>query len=227
MKVRIPAHWNGPPTSANGGYTCGLVAGLLGAPSAAVSLRAPPPLEQTLDVEREGDRLLVRDGAQVVAAGWTVAAPALEAPPAVGLEEARAASRSGFGRWSAAHPFPTCVVCGPDRDDGLRIFPGPLSAGLHGAVWEPGSAVGVEQVWAALDCPSSSPVANWGEGPPIVLARLHAHVERLPRGGEELAVVSWALGTEGRKREAASALLAADGSVLARARALWIELRPG
>ena len=223
--MRIPAHWNGPPDSANGGYACGLVAGLLGAPSAQISLRAPPPLERSLAVEHEGDRLLVRDGAQVVAEGQTAAAPALEAPRAVGLEEARAASRSGFGRWSAAHPFPTCVVCGPERGDGLRIFPGPLSEGLHGAVWEPEAGTGAEQVWAALDCPSSSPVANWGEGPPIVLARLHAHIERLPRGGEELVVISWALRIEGRKREAASALLAEDGTMLAHARALWIELR--
>lgn len=224
--MRIPAHWNGPPDSANGGYACGLVAGLLGTPSAEVSLRAPPPLERALEVEREGDRLLVRDGAQVVAEGRAAAAPALETPPAVGLEEARAASQAGFGRWSAAHPFPTCVVCGPDRADGLRIFPGPLRGGLHGAVWKPEPGVGVEQVWATLDCPSSSPVANWEKGPPIVLARLHAQVERLPRGGEELAVVSWALRREGRKREAASVLLTGDGSVLARGRALWIELRP-
>ncbi|MEV4624044.1 hypothetical protein AB0J74_35700, partial [Asanoa sp. NPDC049573] len=24
------------------------------------------------------------------------------------------------------HPFPTCYVCGPERADGLRIFPGPV-----------------------------------------------------------------------------------------------------
>ena len=32
--LRIPARFNGPPGSANGGYTCGLVAGALGAASA-------------------------------------------------------------------------------------------------------------------------------------------------------------------------------------------------
>ncbi len=58
-----------------------------------------------------------------------------------------------------------------------------------------------------------------------MLARLHAAIDRLPPDGEELAAVSWPIGIEGRKREAASALVTGDGAVIARARALWIELR--
>ena len=41
--VTIPARFNGPPGSANGGYTCGLVAQLVGAEEVEVSLRKPPP----------------------------------------------------------------------------------------------------------------------------------------------------------------------------------------
>ena len=49
LKHRLPVvptidpRFNGPPGSGNGGYTCGLVAGLLGGP-AEVTLRLPPPL---------------------------------------------------------------------------------------------------------------------------------------------------------------------------------------
>ena len=58
-----------------------------------------------------------------------------------------------------------------------------------------------------------------------MLARLHAAIDRLPLDGEELVALSWPIGIEGRKREAASALLTGDGAVIASARALWIELR--
>jgi hypothetical protein len=43
---------------------------------------------------------------------------------------------------------------------------------------------------------------------------------------EPSVVVGWELGSEGRKLHSASALLSAEGEVLARARALWIALRP-
>ena len=46
--LTIPARFNGPPASANGGYTCGLVAGLVGAEDVSVSLRLPPPISKPL-----------------------------------------------------------------------------------------------------------------------------------------------------------------------------------
>jgi acyl-CoA thioesterase FadM len=80
-------------------------------------------------------------------------------------------------------------------------------------------------VWAALDCPTSAPVANFGEGPAVVLARLTARVDHPVRVGEPYAIVSWPLDVDGRKRHAAAALFDADGRLLAESRALWIELR--
>jgi len=219
----IPGHWNGPPGSANGGYTCGVVAGLLDAPSAEVSLRAPPPLDSELTVERDEESARLMDGPTVVAEGRAAPPPDAEPPRAVSLDEAATASEAGLEHWSANHPFPTCVVCGPEREDGFGLFPGVVEGSLYAARWRGRAAA--EQVWAALDCPSSAPIAHFGEGPPIVLARLHAAIDRLPHDGEELAAVSWPIGIEGRKREAASALVTGDGVVIARARALWIELR--
>ena len=231
--VTIPARFNGPPGSGNGGYTCGLVAGLVGAEVASVALRAPSPLERPLDVAREGERVELRDGATAVAEG----APAelvLDVPDAVSPARAAEASAAGSAGWAANHPFPTCVVCGPARTpgDGMRLFPAPLDGDLHATAWRPDDSVGdghgrvrPECVWAALDCPTSAPVANFGTGPPVVLANLTARLGRAVRVDEPHAIVSWPLRVDGRKRHAAAALFDSQGRVLGAARALWIELR--
>jgi hypothetical protein len=230
--LTIPAGFNGPPDSGNGGYTCGLVAQQVGAEVAAVSLRAPPPLERPLEIVRTGERVEVHDGNTLVATG----APAdllMEVPEAVSPEEARVASRAGRERWASAHPFPTCVVCGPDRQhDGFGLTPGPLAGELFAADWTPDGSVGdgeghvrPECVWAALDCPTSAPVANFGEGPPVVLAGLTARLGCPVRVGEPHAILSWPLGVDGRKRHAAAAIYDSEGRLLCASRALWIELR--
>ncbi|HEY3542877.1 MAG TPA: ASCH domain-containing protein, partial [Gaiellaceae bacterium] len=46
----IAARYRGPARSGNGGYTCGLVAGLLGGSDVEVTLRAPPPLDRPLRI---------------------------------------------------------------------------------------------------------------------------------------------------------------------------------
>jgi len=231
--IRIPARFNGPPDSGNGGYTCGLVAGLLGHLPCEVSLRAPPPLERELSVESVAEGVLVRDGETVVA---QCRRSVLDVEPGetVTIADAKDASGAGLERWTAAHPFPTCVVCGPEREvgDGFGIFPGPLAEGRFAAAWSPHASlsagdgtVGLEYVWSALDCPTSAPLANWGDGRPIVLARLTASIDGPVMAGEPHVIVSWELGRDGRKREAACVLFDAAGTALARSRALWIELR--
>jgi hypothetical protein len=104
--------------------------------------------------------------------------------------------------------------------------------GLFAADWTPDESVGdgaghvrPECVWAALDCPTSAPVANFGDGPPVVLARLTARLACPVRVGEAHALVSWPLEVDGRKRHAACALFDSEGRLLAASRALWIELR--
>ncbi len=233
MTIRIPARFNGPDDSGNGGYTCGLVAAAVGAGPAEVSLLAPPPLERDLAVERGDDGAVsVTDGATVVATGRPVALEAVE-PPQVSVADASAASAAGLGQWAAAHPFPRCVVCGPERGpgDGLEIFPGPLGPdGGFASVWtpegEPGEVVADELVWAALDCPTSAPVVTFDDdSPPCVLARLAVSIDGEVRAGTEYAIVSWPNDVDGRKRHSGAALLGEDGTVLAHAEALWIELR--
>ena len=54
-RVLIPRRFNGPPASANGGYTCGLIARHISGP-AEISLRSPPPLDTALALLRDDGR---------------------------------------------------------------------------------------------------------------------------------------------------------------------------
>jgi hypothetical protein len=223
--LSIPARFNGPRQSANGGYTCGLVAGLLGAGSAEVTLRSPPPLERELSAERDGDGVRVSDGETLIAEGRPLELE-LDPPAPVDVDAAAEASRTGERLWGANHPFPTCVVCGPEREpgDGFRVFPGELGEGVFAAVWTPAGA-SAEETWAALDCPTSAPVANFGAGPPVVLARLAVRRDAATRPGRPHVILSWPIEIDGRKRHAGAALFSEAGALVAVSRALWIELR--
>jgi hypothetical protein len=234
VTVVVPRRFNGPPDSANGGYTCGLVADLVDADVVQVSLRAPPPLETELEVEREDGLVKLVNGEAVVADGRPARLD-LDAPAAIDVDVAERASREGFDSWSSSHPFPTCVICGPERGpgDGYEIFPGRLGDGdLFAATWTPDPSlaggdglVRPECVWGGLDCPTSAPVANWGQGPPVVLAQLTASIDQPVHVGRPHVLVSWPIEIDGRKRHAGVALFDSEGTVLASARALWIQLR--
>ena len=83
-------------------------------------------------------------------------------------------------------------------------------------------ALAPEIVWAALDCPSYTPEI-WSSDRPSLLAGLAAEILAPVRLGEPVVAVGWPLETEGRKHRSATALLDADGRLLACARALWIR----
>jgi hypothetical protein len=215
----VPGRYNGPPDSGNGGYTCGLVAAILGG-VAEVTLRRPPPLDRDLEVVRANGRVQIRDGAALVAEAEPGEVDA-EVPAPVSVEEAAEASAryAGF----LHHAYNTCFVCGPGREDGLRVYAGPVEGrpGLVASPWTPGPEVRPELVWAALDCPSGWAVDDFQrEG--VLLGRMAAEIDRLPTPGEPHVIVGWRVGEDGRKRFAGSALLTAGGEVLARARSTWI-----
>ena len=222
--ITIPGRFNGPPASANGGYASGLVAALLGG-RAEVTLRAPPPLDRALAVVRYGEGVEVWDGDAVVAEAVSLDGFELELPQPVSVEEAEAASRGYAG--FRAHAYETCFVCGPARDDGLGIYPGPVSGrSVVAAPWTPPGEgpVADELVWAALDCPSGWAVDEFSrEG--VLLGRLAARLVAPVVGGEEHVVLGWPVGEDGRKRFAGSAVFGADGSVRAFARSTWLVPR--
>jgi hypothetical protein len=219
----IDPRFNGPAGSANGGYTCGLVAGLLGG-VAEVTLRSPPPLGRPLQVEQVDDRVRVFDGERLVAEAVPTELE-LEIPEAPSYADATQASERypGFGE----HAFPTCFVCGPQRKpgDGLRIFAGPLADGRVASPWVVPDEIDSAFVWAALDCPGAIAVGFPDRGETL-LGRFAVRVDELPDSGERCVVVGWPLGEEGRKLYAGTALYGEGGRPLARARATWIEPLP-
>jgi hypothetical protein len=227
----IDRRFRGPATSGNGGYSCGIVGALTGDGPAEVTLRLPPPLERPLGVAGTTEAIEVRDGDALVAE----ARPAeldLAPPRTVTVDEARAAEARFFG--DVDHPFPECFVCGPGRTqgDGLLLRPGQVGGEqLVATVWTPDASladgdglVHPEFVWAALDCPGAFAVELVGRGT-RVLGRLAVRIDRRPRAGEEHVVIGWPLGGGGRRQEAGTALLDAEGRLLAVGRAVWIEPR--
>jgi hypothetical protein len=218
--LTIDERFNGPPGSANGGYTCGLLAGFLDG-AAEVTLRRPPPLGRQLEVARSDGGVRLRDGEDLVAEAMP-AEVELEPPEPVDVQEAAfaAAHYPGFER----HAFPTCFVCGPERreGDGLRIFAGPVPGReLFAAPWVAPDEVSEQLVWAALDCPGAIAV-GFPERGETVLGRLAARVDRVPEPCEPCVVAAWPLGEDGRKLYAGTALFSERGAPLAVARATWI-----
>ncbi len=243
----IEERFCGPPRSGNGGYVCGRLAAFIDGP-AAIRLKAPPPIGRALGVERVegGARLL--DGENVIAEGRSQALD-LEVPPPPTLAEAERASQRFLG--FVEHNFPACFVCGPERraGDGLRIFPGALEEGarvdlgngagraddpsgtLLAAPWTPDASLAEasgricsEFIWAALDCPGAFTLYPLPQGVAVVLGELALEQVGPLEAGGRCILMAWPLGGEGRRRHAGTALFRADGSLVAKARAVWVEV---
>jgi hypothetical protein len=218
MAIVVEPRFRGPESSGNGGYCAGLFALAHGGDVVQVTLRVPPPLETELVL---GDDGRVRAGDEVVAE-VAEAELGVTAPDAVAFGDAVAASQPDLDS-----PFPHCFVCGHARgDDALHIHAGQVEGRpVVAAPWVVGEdAVGPEFVWAALDCPGAYATGVPGRGV-VVLGQLTARVLGVPRVGERCTVVGRALGSDGRKHGAVTALHRESGELLGLARALWIEPR--
>jgi hypothetical protein len=242
--VVIPGRFTGPPDSANGGYACGVVAGLLatrtelGTTGEAVqaTLRRPPPLDRPLDASVTDDgRAALHDGHVLVAEATTTDLDTADTPAPISLDDARAAAAAfDTERYTITHPFPTCFTCGPQRDaeDGLRIFPGAMAPHVVTWPWAPHASlagadglVDAVYVWAALDCPSG--LCWYHDEPdagPHVLGRMTAVLHRRPEPEEPLVVAGWTITSTGRKRLSGSVVWDAAGTVVADNRSTWIAL---
>lgn len=230
----IPARYNGPATTANGGYACGLIARHARARLAgrvAVTLHTPPPLETVLRTSVSARRVHVWAGEELVA---TASVSSTEPPtlPAVPLTEARGAESRYQG--ARRHPYPTCFVCGTDRGNqpGLFLRPGPVEHPLVAVActWTPDGAASTasgvvddEIVWGVLDCPG-----GWAGGDladrPMVVSGMTAQIGSRPRIGEPCVVVGALARDSSRTATATTALYHLDGDLLARAVATWFTL---
>ena len=233
-RLRIDARFCGPPDTGNGGYVAGRVARHLRG-TCEVTLRAPAPLEQPLEIWRraDGEVELLHGDTLIARARPTSLKLSPPAPPSY----AEAEKHAGSCRALQTHPFPRCFVCGPERapGDGLRILPGWLAEREQAAApFTPDQALAGDDgridpvfVWAALDSPSSFPLLEPLENQrlePMVLGRLVVDVRQPPRAGEPCVVTAWTLGLEGRRGTAGTALWSADGELLAAGRATWVSL---
>ena len=223
MELVIDRHFRGPTQSANGGYTCGILASLFHGP-VEVTLRLPPPLDRPLDTRWDDgrSRIEVVDGEALVAEAEPTEL-AMEVPNPVSFDEAAAAALPEGDKESA---FPECFVCGWSRADGLGIYAGPVAGSdVVAAPWTPRPEhVAPEFVWAALDCPGAYAVHRGERGMPL-LGRLAARVDHLPHAGEPCVVMAWPLGGDGRKLYAGTAVFGEDGRLLGVARATWVTPR--
>jgi hypothetical protein len=221
-QVLVPARFNGPPGSGNGGYVCGTLAALVGTGPVEVRLLRPPRLGVPHAVD--GGRLLDGDAVVAQAAVWTDGRPDL--PPAVLPADAEAASQRFAGH--VRHPYPSCLGCGTDRADGLRIFPGPVTGTTSvAAPWRPGPTLAVAGsipapvVWTALDCPGGWAIAGSAV---VVLGTMLGQTLRPVCPGDELVVTGAPAGIQGRRRYAVSTVRTTTGELVAWSRQTWVEV---
>jgi hypothetical protein len=228
----VPAGFNGPRNSGQGGYTAGLIAMRMGE-LAEVSLRSPVPLDRELAIEDYAHGgIHVRDGQTLVAEARPRELE-IAIPDPVGPGEARAAKQRYRG--TADGEFSRCFVCGKDRDDAFGVMAGAVEGrDLVASTWTPGDSTDLdgtgraapEFVWSVLDCPTY--FALYPDTLPVsFLARFTARVDDLPEVGAEHVVMAWPISRDGRKHLAGSALLGPSGHVLAVAEALLIEAKAG
>jgi hypothetical protein len=200
--ISIPARFNGPKESGNGGYSAGAVAQFLDG-AAEVSLRAPVPLDTPLAVERASC-------AAAHEAQRSYRAP-VDGPFSHCFVCGRA-REDAFGVFAG-------VVEGRDLV-ASPWTPPEWTAGPDGHVRP-------EFLWAVLDCPTYFALyAHDDELPMSVLGRMTARVDGTATPGDEHVVIAWPLGREGRKHRAGAAVLSPGGTPIAVAEALLIELAP-
>jgi hypothetical protein len=173
--VSIDKRFHGPCESGNGGYSCGLVGKFIEG-DAAVRLRVPPPLDTPMDVRVKHGCVELVNNDELVATGKS-ATVEIDIPEPPGFADAQVASRRYRGFES--HFYPSCFVCGPEREpgDGLRIFAGPIEHtdgpdGLVAATWDPMYHLRILLARyrpSISGQPSIAPVLMHSRNPPTVL----------------------------------------------------------
>lgn len=219
-----------------GGYTAGLLSREIG-PAVEVAFRRPVPVDTRLELDRGDDAVtLARDGV-ILAEGRRVSLD-VGPIPAVDPDQAGLATREHLGR--DRHLFPTCFCCGPanSEEEGLRVLIGrmPGNSALAG-VWTAPPAFAAsdgtmppEITLAAIDCPgiwaliAAAPVETPEH---VVTGTLAAEMARPLRAGERYIVIAWTLGREGRRLNAGTAIVDADGTPLVIARHTLVATETG
>lgn len=227
----VSRRFRGPPTSGNGGYTCGMLAAAASKP-VEVRLVRPPPLDTRLEIvdDPETGGLKLLHGIDVVATA-TPKTFDLEVPkpPSYGTALAAVSNYEGFQE----HAYSDCFVCGParQRGDGMRIFASPIDGmDAVAAAWMPDRSLGgpdgkvlPEFMWAALDCPGFFATGAARRGP--LLGTYAARIDRCVHLDTPCVVIGWSISHDGRKHVSGTAIFDNFGELCGRALATWIEPR--
>lgn len=236
--IRVGNWYQGPTGVGQGGWTAQRFVERTEGP-VTVALRAPVPLETDLTVIRsnsddsDGDwELVAPDHTTImIANSWN---PSFPHTDPVGPDRARAA-RDRFADTVTEHPVPYCFSCGLQHDS-MRVHAGPLGDDRFATDWTvPAWAVradgGVDAgvLWAALDCCAAWWV-GYSRAPRTALTVQYAvEVLRLLEPAATYSLVAWAGDDDGewdgRKRRAASAAFADDGTCVARSVSMWVSVR--
>jgi hypothetical protein len=237
--ILIEPRFNGPRLSGNGGYVGGVMAGRFteafgGDGTVEITLRAPVPIDRALQVVREKNALLLRDGETLVCEARAGSLAELAPPPAP-TDWNEVMRRGKAGGSPADSDFNWCLVCGRQRGegDGLRVFgtsgpkPGTsLSCYLpHPNHADEQGRIRPEFVWGTLDCPGAFAAQDIEDMRPALTGRMTARVIEPPNVGERCAVVGWKIGEEGRKLYSGTALYTEAGRLCAIATCTWIVLK--
>lgn len=226
--ITIQKRFCGPPNSGNGGYTAGIIAANVPF-SPKVTLRTPPPLDHSMQLESTATtaRLLNKD---IIVAEAKVTDLQLSIPPSVSFEEASMASMAADAYESL--PFHTCFVCGMSRakEDGLRIQPRTIGQQKVAAPWVPFANLGNEAdivqepfVWAALDCPGVWAIQDLTQF--YLLGQMAAKISHPIMVGKKYVILGWVIAAEGRKTWTGTAIYDETQHVCAYAQGTWITIK--
>ena len=237
--IIIAPGFNGPRLSGNGGYVGGVLAerytrAFGGDGTVEITLRAPIPIARALQVVREGEALMLRDGETLVceARAGSVAHLQPPPPPTDWAEVMRRGEEGGsppdtdfHGASSAAAAARSATACAcwarPGRQPGTSLscyLPHPNHADAEGRIRP-------EFVWGTLDCPGAFAAQDPNDMRPALTGRMTAKVIEPPKVGERCAVVGWRIGVDGRKLYSGTALYTESGRLCALGTCTWIVLR--
>lgn len=228
--LTIAEKYHGPPNSGNGGYSCGKLDNFTNYVS-EVTLRKPVPLDVAMVLlESDGELALLHE--QQLIASVKPGKVDIEIPSPPDFATAAKASDGFSERWRTL-AFPTCFVCGHDREPGagLRLCTGRIDqSDVFATTWQPdkkfantAGLIRPEFMWAALDCPGAFALMA-DEKLTVVLGRMTTEIKGTIKAEESCIITAWVIQSEGRKHHCGTALYNAEGNLAAVAKAVWFEI---
>jgi acyl-coenzyme A thioesterase PaaI-like protein len=231
--VRLPRDWCGPDGIGQGGVTAGLVAADLLDGPVEVRLHAPAPLDTDMDIRRDdaGQRTLIATPGRLIATARRVGAVGGTPPPGIDLDSARSVT----GALSHRNVFGRCLICGHEREDSLRVWPGPrpdAGPGVATAFEVPAQfraddgTLATPFVFGALDCTSGFAVLHDSDAAVAITGTMQVQLERPVPADLPVIATAQVAGRGGRTWLVDAALRSAGGRVLATAHVIWVEIDP-